>query len=253
MSYLPGKFVWFEHLSNDVPSARKFYEVLFGWHTESMPMGDHAYSMIQNGGDAIGGYGDAPPGVPSCWMSYLSVADVDAAYTKATAAGAKGLMAPMDYGSVGRCGVIKDPTGAAVSLWKGAQGDRADVARTAVGDWHWNELVTQDTAAALAFYESVFGFTHDSMDMGPMGTYYLLKAGATMRGGMMKCPDPAAPSMWLPYVAVADCDASAAKATALGAQVVVAPKDIPSVGRFAVFADPLGAALAIMKPAPAAG
>ena len=33
MSHLPGKFVWFEHLSSDVPKARKFYETLFGWHT----------------------------------------------------------------------------------------------------------------------------------------------------------------------------------------------------------------------------
>lgn len=253
MTHLPGKFVWFEHLSSDVPKARKFYEALFGWHIEDMPMGEHAYPMIQNGTEGIGGFGSAPAGVPSCWMSYLSVADVDAAYKAATAAGAKGLMAPMDYGSVGRSGVIADPTGAALSLWKGAHDDRADVASTAVGDWHWNELVTHDTAAALTFYESVFGFTHDSMDMGPMGTYYLLKAGEKMRGGMMKSVDPAAAPMWLPYVAVADCDASTAKATELGAQVVVAPRDIPGVGRFAVFVDPLGAALAIMKPAAAAG
>src|SRR5437588_4348602 len=35
MSYTPGRFVWFEHLSNDIPRARAFYEKLFGWNTES--------------------------------------------------------------------------------------------------------------------------------------------------------------------------------------------------------------------------
>jgi len=54
--------------------------------------------------------------------------------------------------------------------------------------------------------------------------------------------------MWLPYVKVADCDATAAQAAGLGGQVMMAPTDIPNVGRFAVICDPLGAALAVMKP-----
>ena len=48
--------------------------------------------------------------------------------------------------------------------------------------------------------------------------------------------------------AVADCDATAAKAKSLGAQVIVEPQDIPNVGRFATFIDPQGAMLAVMKP-----
>ena len=50
-----------------------------------------------------------------------------------------------------------------------------------------------------------------------------------------------------PYVAVADCDASAAKAKSLGAQVVVPPEDIPKVGRLSVLIDPLGAAFAVFR------
>ena len=37
--------------------------------------------------------------------------------------------------------------------------------------------MTPDEKKALAFYEGVFGYTHDSMDMGPQGTYYLLNHG----------------------------------------------------------------------------
>src|ERR1019366_2140289 len=102
MSHLPGKFVWFEHVSNDIPKARGFYETLFGWHMEAMPMpGGDPYSVIHNGAAGIGGYSKAPPGVPNQWLSYLSVDDVDASYRAALAAGAKSLMAPMDYGSAG--------------------------------------------------------------------------------------------------------------------------------------------------------
>jgi uncharacterized protein len=85
------------------------------------------------------------------------------------------------------------------------------------------------------------------MDMGPQGLYYLLKTGDVMRAGLARSVVPKARSMWLPYVAVDDCDASATKARALGAQVVHGPTDIPGVGRFAILVDTLGAALAIMR------
>lgn len=245
---LPGKFVWFEHASNDVPAARRFYEALIGWHVEAMPVGDQTYSMILSGTEGIGGFRSAEPGQPPGWISYLSVSDVDAVHAKALAAGARASFAPTDFGPIGRASGIIDPTGASLCLWKGAQGDRPDVEKTPVGDWYWNELMTPDERRALAFYEQVFGYTHDTMDMGPQGTYYLLKTGEKMRAGLMKLPMPDAPTAWQPYVRVADCDATAARAPALGAQVVVPPTDIPEVGRFAILVDPLGASIAVITP-----
>jgi predicted enzyme related to lactoylglutathione lyase len=180
----------------------------------------------------------------------LSVSDVDRCFATATAAGAKGLMPPINFGAVGRAAVIADPTGAALSLWRGADGDPADVDKTPLGGWFWNELHTPDAKAAVAFYEKVFGLGHDAMDMGPMGTYYVLKdAAGKMRAGAMQQPaGMQGPAHWLPYVHVADCDAAVAKAMQLGAlQTIVAPQDIPNVGRFAVILDPTGAAIALIK------
>ncbi len=249
MSQLHGKFVWFEHMSGDAVRARKFYDALFGWHTELTPMGGtEPYPLIMNGNQGIGGFRTAPPGAPSLWMSYLSVADVSASHAAALAAGAKSLMPPTDFPPVGRGATLADPTGAVFSIWTSAQDDRADAEKTPVGDWHWNELMTPDEKKALAFYEGVFGYTHDSMDMGPQGTYYLLKKGEVMRGGLMRSPMPDTPPLWVPYVAVADCDATAAKASSLGAQVIVPPTDIPNVGRFATLIDAQGACIAFMKP-----
>lgn len=252
MSYLPGKFVWFEHVSNDVAKARAFYSALCGWTVQPMPMGEQAYDIIMNGASGIGGFRAAEPGVPGHWASYLSVSDVDKSLAAATAAGASTLMPGTDFGTVGRAAAIADPTGAAVCLWKGAQGDPADEEKTPVGGWFWNELFTKDAKAAVSFYERVFGFSHDEMDMGAQGTYYLLKdAAGKMRGGVMQQPPGlAVPSSWLPYVHVADCDAAVAKATQLGAQAItMPPTDIPNVGRFAVMIDPVGAAIAVIKGA----
>ena len=53
--------------------------------------------------------------------------------------------------------------------------------------------------------------------------------------------------MWFGYVAVASVDASTAAVTAQGGQVYFQPTDIPGVGRFAVVADPQGAAFALFQ------
>ncbi len=60
-------------------------------------------------------------------------------------------------------------------------------------------------------------------------------------------PGTPAPSHWLAYFAVQDCDASAAKAVSLRATQYVPPTDITGTGRFAVFTDPQGAFFAIYK------
>ncbi len=253
MSHLQGKFVWFEHLSADPAAAQRFYQSLFGWHVEAMPMGEQRYTMIQNAGAGIGGLRDAPPGVPANWLSYLSVADVDASYQAALDAGATSRMAPFAMGDVGRSAVISDPTGATLALWQGAQDDPADTPEAPVGAFCWTELLTGDDEAAVAFYQKVFGYGHESKDMEPGGTYHLLTRDGKQRAGVMRSPDAQTPTMWQPYVAVADTDATVARAVELGARPLVPATDIPCVGRFAVLLDPVGAAVAVIKLLPEYG
>lgn len=252
MSYLPGKFVWFEHLSADQDSAARFHEQLFGWRTRAMPMGEHSYTMIVNGEEPIGGYGEAPAGEAS-WRSYLSVADVDATCAAAQAAGAAVLMPPTNYGAVGRAALIRDGAGAVVALWKSADGDPADNPTPVPGRFCWNELYADDPAAAVKFYQQLAGYSgHDEMDMGPQGTYYILKTGETGRAGVMRRPAPEQPTIWVPYVTVADTDATAERAGSLGATVCMPPTDIPNVGRFTMLVDPSGAMVAAIRLQPPA-
>jgi predicted enzyme related to lactoylglutathione lyase len=80
-------------------------------------------------------------------------------------------------------------------------------------------------------------------------TYTLLSAGAAQVGGLMATPqellDLGVPPCWTGYVGVDDVDAAAEKAKNLGGEVRRPPDDIPGVGRFAIVADPLGAAIAL--------
>jgi len=166
-TYLPGKFVWFEHLSQEIDKAMKFYDELFGWHSAEVSMGgNEPYPLINNGDQPIGGYRKGPPGVQSHWISYLSVPDVDTAHRKAIDSGCRIMMAPTNFSSVGRAAALADPTGASFCLWRGTNGDPPDVDKTPIGNWFWNELWTSNDRKALAFYESMFGFTHEEMQAG---------------------------------------------------------------------------------------
>ncbi len=247
--HLPGKFVWFEHVSADLGAARAFYEPLFGWHVEGMPLGDQNYRMLLNRGEGIGGFLEGPAGTPAHWVSYLSVLDVDRAYAAATAAGAVPRQAPVDVPPVGRGASLIDPCGAPLSLWTSARGDRPDAASTSVGDWHWNELWTSDARRALDFYSKAFGLAVEPMQFAGQGQYVLLKsADGRARAGVYEAPDGHVTPRWLPYVHVADCDAIAARATQLGATSFLPPNDIEGVGRVSALVDPLGAAIAIIQP-----
>lgn len=249
MNKLPGKFVWFEHVCDDTRRARAFYETLCGWTTQPMPAGAQSYDIISNAGTGIGGYRQAEPGAHAHWASYLSVPDVDQAFSAACAAGAKPVTQPMDFGPVGRGAVVTDPTGARLSLWCGARDDPADSPKTPVGGWCWNELHSTDAKAAVAFYTRVFAMSQDAMDMGPAGIYTILKdAAGQMRGGVMQQEAAVqAPSSWLPYIEVADCDATTRQAMQLGAlQTVAAPMTVEGIGRFSILIDPLGAPIGLI-------
>jgi hypothetical protein len=57
------------------------------------------------------------------------------------------------------------------------------------------------------------------------------------------------PPNWTLYFQVDDCDATARRAKSLGGTLVVEPREIPNVGRFAVVRDPQGAVFSLYQPA----
>ena len=118
------------------------------------------------------------------------------------------------------------------------------------GQFLWNELVTTDESAAATFYTALFGWKTEAFKPGQptVVPYTRFKQGDALVGGMMKCPHPGLPAHWLAYVNVPDVDVAATEAAKLGGQIVVPPRDIPTVGRIAVLVDPQGAAIGIFKP-----
>jgi predicted enzyme related to lactoylglutathione lyase len=243
-----GRFVWHELHTADRPAATKFYTRLLSWGTKDVPMGPgEPYTLCVLNGQDIAGItkSKAPASVPPHWLPYFAVEDVDSAAKKAASLGGKVLTDPMDIPNVGRFAVIGDPQGAAFALFKDVKPYPQEPERPGVGTFCWEELHTTDPEAAAKFYAGLFGYTVDSQDMGPMGTYRILKRGDRQTAGVMKKPPQAPASYWLEYVAVKEVDASTRSAKELGANVLVTPTDIPNVGRFSVIADPTGAVIGL--------
>lgn len=115
------------------------------------------------------------------------------------------------------------------------------------GAFSWNELMTSDVSGAKAFYGELFGWTlHDEQT--PNMVYTMAKVGDTDVAGMMVIPPEAEgmPPTWGAYVTVDDVDQQIKRAESLGGKVVMPPRDIPDVGRFAVISDPQGAMLTMI-------
>lgn len=248
MSIDAGRFNWFEHLSNDVAAARRFYSEVLPWKIVDAPMPGMTYPMINVGERSIGGFATLPTGVKTPhWVSYVAVEDLQGTVRKVTVAGGKALMDAYEIPGVGRMQPVADPQGAATIVFQPLEGSQPKL--EGAGSFHWNELWSPDPKAALAFYEKAFGYTHSAMEMDGMGTYYVLENGGVHRGGIMKTPVDGIPAHWLPYVAVEDVDATLARSTRNGGKVEGDTMTVPGVGRFAFVRDPQGARLGLITPA----
>jgi len=251
MALKPGSICWFECGTKDVASAKAFYTKLFGWSAEDTPMpGDHpgVYTMLRkDGGDIAGMYDLNDPqfeGIPPHWMSYILVENVDESTERAKSLGATILNGPMDIPDVGRMTFFSDPTGAQLSMFQLTGHGGMDTEKSNLG---WIELHTTDTAAAKAFYAELFDWNAKEDEA---NHYTEFQSAGKSIAGMMAIPAEQrgqVPPNWLPYAMVDDCDACLKQAAEMGATIVVPANDIADVGRFAIFADPTGAHLAIVK------
>ncbi|GMU42802.1 MAG: hydroxylase [Lysobacterales bacterium] len=114
-------------------------------------------------------------------------------------------------------------------------------------------MSSRDADASLAFHEALFGWSHVHNDMGEMGNYTFLRNASGTVGALCGMPPGSEdrPSVWNVYFAVANVDASLARAQELGGQLVFGPFDVPGHGRGVVLADPTGAVFSLWQPASA--
>lgn len=118
----------------------------------------------------------------------------------------------------------------------------------AAGEVEWFSLLTEDAAAAMAFYTELFGWQIESS---PTGAYVALRDGMPI-AGISQIEDRlpgVSESMWLAAISVADLPASVRSARELGATIREDITNVPGWGRYALIQDPQGAPALLVRPA----
>ena len=245
-----GNVSWTDLGTTDPEAAKQYYGALFGWNLHDDPMGEGmVYTRLLAGDRDVGALFPQRPeekqmGIPPHWNTYVTVDDVDQTTPKAEKLGGKVLSPPFDVFDVGRMSIVQDPTGGVLCLWQAKKHIGARIMHEP-NTLTWAELMTSNVDAAGKFYIGLLGWKAEA----DKGGYTQFSAGGQPVAGMMGfTPDmPKMPSHWRVYFAVADVDATVAKSTSLGGKTHFGPMDIPEVGRFAILADPQGAAFGVIK------
>jgi predicted enzyme related to lactoylglutathione lyase len=106
---------------------------------------------------------------------------------------------------------------------------------------HW-EIGGRDLDALAHFYRQLFGWEATGFD----ADYRLVNLGEGIGGGLMRCRDDM-PSYVTIYVSVDDLDATLANVKEFGGTALVPPTPIPGVGAFALFQDPEGNTIGVLR------
>ncbi len=251
-----GEFIWYELLTPDSDASKAFYDSVVGWSIGAKPEGDMDYRMIQAPDGAVGGVmqlnadmiaGGAKP----TWLGYFGVDDVDAAVASITAAGGQVHLPAFDIAGVGRIAMVTDPQGVPFYVMRGASdGTSTAYSRHGLGHVSWNELLTPDDAAALAFYDKQLNIKKvGAMPMGAMGDYSFISnsEGGEAIGAVMKAP-PGAPSAWSFYFRVSDIEAAKHTIEQSGGKVAHGPMEVPGGEMVLQASDPHGARFGLVAP-----
>ncbi len=244
-----GSPIWYELMTTDADGAQAFYADVVGWSIADSGMsgtGDYRI-LTAPGGLGVGGLMTLPDGAPMKpgWFVYIGVQDVDGTAERIRHLGGSVHMEPQDLPGVGRFAFVADPQGMSFYIMRGDSPEDSKAFGMAPGHCGWNELVTSDHKAALAFYGELFGWENEeTMSMGEMGDYCFVDHAGQRLGAVMTA-GASWPTRWSYYFTVLSIGAAVEKVKAGGGTVHQGPHEVPGGAWIIQGTDPQGAAFAL--------
>ncbi|WP_200302065.1 VOC family protein [Streptomyces adelaidensis] len=111
----------------------------------------------------------------------------------------------------------------------------------------WTELGTSDPEAAKRFYTELFGWRPETDPRQEAGGYSVAHLGDAAVAALTPLYQESQPVAWNVSFAVNDADVAVRAVRAAGGAVVLEPRDVFDIGRFAVAFDPGGAAFQLWQ------
>ena len=247
--YHPGKFVWRDLMTNDIPSVKKFYSELFGWTYIDVGESDNDYTVVLQDRKPIAGIfklRDVDPKQGfSQWISYLSVADMNQALNFTKASGGKIYREPFKLPNRGTISFVFDSQQAILAFVKSSSGDPVDQ-DPVYNEWFWTELWTNDVDNSVKFYTDLFGYMYKKFDTRAENKYHVLEKENRPRAGIIKIPFENVKPHWMPYIAIKDPSEIVKRVEQLGGTVYLSTEGIAG-NNAAIIADPSGAVFTVQK------
>jgi predicted enzyme related to lactoylglutathione lyase len=112
----------------------------------------------------------------------------------------------------------------------------------------WIDLQSSDIDRATAFYDALFGWTHEGSSEEYGGYVMFLAGGKPVAGAMPGQAGNPYVDVWTTYLATADADATAEAVSKAGGQVMMEPMTVPRQGRMAMFQGASGGVVGVWQP-----
>lgn len=111
-STAPGTISWVELISSDHEAGLGFYGELLGWRrTEQMDMGEGSVYQLFGLDQTMGGAFTPKEPMPTGWLYYFRVPDIDAAIARATELGGALISGPQEVPGGEKVAQLQDPQG----------------------------------------------------------------------------------------------------------------------------------------------
>jgi uncharacterized protein len=118
---------------------------------------------------------------------------------------------------------------------------------TESGRFVWHDLMTRDVRAAKQFYGQLLGWRFEDTKRNDR-PYVLARVGSEPVAGFVDVSAIAdAGPQWISFMSVDDVDKTVALVQMEGGKVLLEPREVPSIARAAVIADPQGAPLGLAQ------
>ena len=160
---MKSNFIWCDLSTFDINTALEFYSSLFDWkfYTNKDESVEEAYNIAYQGKDAVSAIFVMPEylqkiNMPSFWMSYISVINIEEVVSDAEKNGAIIEIKPTSFDEKSKIALIRDPSGAGFTVYEGKDLKGKSVAGH--GRMVWNVLHVSDLGLVKDFYQNVFGF-----------------------------------------------------------------------------------------------
>ncbi len=256
--HLPGKLVWLDLETTDLPGAKRFYHALFGWEYRDYAAYGVSYTVALANGNPVAGLVPRPvvneTERRSAWLPFFAVADLDASFTHALANHAEVRSEPEDLPLRGRQARLRDPEGGVFALVASSSGDPPDDPNPrAYGTWGVPTLLARDPGAEAVFYQTLFGFAVVGEPTDQGFERIRLSAGHVDRANVRSLPsgDQGLAPQWVVFVRVFSAATSARQVKTLGGRILVASSPAAHGAIMTILADPSGAVFGVVELPPA--